>query len=538
MNRLIPPKTKRNTTIYKGLTFKDLGIIFISLIIIILLFFTNFKRLLKYGLMVIILIITLSSMLKVDLDKRVYHYYLLFIKYLLRKKRINKVKISDIYDLKILDSNIVSFGDLKMIAIEVKGIDFLVLPEENQDMIIEEMKRIFRLVKRGSIYKIDRPLNFDNYIDKNLDKAVYFKKRIDLIKDKTIIDRYKRRIELLENIDNTLSYYNESREIKIESFYLLLYDKSISNLKSLSSETINILVNIGIDARLADNESLDSLYSSYYNYKGKVEDIEIDKINERWNSIDINDDIFKISSITHLPMSAPNAWLSDLFLIPNTIVKFDFSVENDKLKVYKTINKSILELRGRALEKGLSESDKIDLNKDIESLSYLLTQLKLDNEQLHLSSFLIMYKEDDLRIVENAARDNNMYLNHLYFNQYNSYLSLDPSTSINKLIEKEISFNLQTSSLSGSFPFISHLFLDPDGDYLGNNRYPVFFDIFDSWKKYHPTRTNANMTIFGKSGGGKSFYLKKEILQQLLKGTKVFILDPENEYYKLSGIKK
>ena len=35
-------------------------------------------------------------------------------------------------------------------------------------------------------------------------------------------------------------------------------------------------------------------------------------------------------------------------------------------------------------------------------------------------------------------------------------------------------------------------------------------------------------------GGGKSFYTKKELLQQACNGTKIFVLDPENEYQILA----
>jgi type IV secretory pathway VirB4 component len=41
------------------------------------------------------------------------------------------------------------------------------------------------------------------------------------------------------------------------------------------------------------------------------------------------------------------------------------------------------------------------------------------------------------------------------------------------------------------------------------------------------------MTVFAKSGSGKSFAVKLEILRSLMLGTDVIVIDPENEYQAL-----
>ena len=45
---------------------------------------------------------------------------------------------------------------------------------------------------------------------------------------------------------------------------------------------------------------------------------------------------------------------------------------------------------------------------------------------------------------------------------------------------------------------------------------------------------NANMVVFAKSGAGKSFTVKLEALRSMMLGADVLIVDPENEYQKLS----
>ena len=53
----------------------------------------------------------------------------------------------------------------------------------------------------------------------------------------------------------------------------------------------------------------------------------------------------------------------------------------------------------------------------------------------------------------------------------------------------------------------------------------ILFDRFQT--------ENANMTVFAKSGSGKSFAVKLEILRSLMLGTDVIVIDPENEYRSL-----
>jgi conjugal transfer ATP-binding protein TraC len=45
---------------------------------------------------------------------------------------------------------------------------------------------------------------------------------------------------------------------------------------------------------------------------------------------------------------------------------------------------------------------------------------------------------------------------------------------------------------------------------------------------------NANAVVFAKSGAGKSFTVKLEALRQMMMGTEIIIIDPENEYQRLT----
>ncbi len=88
--------------------------------------------------------------------------------------------------------------------------------------------------------------------------------------------------------------------------------------------------------------------------------------------------------------------------------------------------------------------------------------------------------------------------------------------------------NLDTGSLSSTFPFVSTELTQDDGILYGINRHNNSLIIFDRFKL-----ENANTVVFAKSGSGKSYFVKLECLRYLMLGTDVIVIDPEREYKML-----
>lgn len=95
--------------------------------------------------------------------------------------------------------------------------------------------------------------------------------------------------------------------------------------------------------------------------------------------------------------------------------------------------------------------------------------------------------------------------------------------------ELEISHNMNTNPLSTTFPFSSSDMTSSDGILYGINRHNDSLIIFDRFNL-----ENANSVVFAKSGAGKSYAVKLEVLRSLMMGTDVIIIDPENEYEELA----
>lgn len=91
-----------------------------------------------------------------------------------------------------------------------------------------------------------------------------------------------------------------------------------------------------------------------------------------------------------------------------------------------------------------------------------------------------------------------------------------------------ITKNLDTGALSTFFPFVSSDLSRNEGILYGANLHTSGLVIFDRF-----TLENANSVVLAKSGSGKSYTVKLELLRYLMFGTEIIIIDPENEYEKL-----
>jgi conjugal transfer ATP-binding protein TraC len=97
------------------------------------------------------------------------------------------------------------------------------------------------------------------------------------------------------------------------------------------------------------------------------------------------------------------------------------------------------------------------------------------------------------------------------------------------LDQLQIRRNMNTGAISTSFPFTSADLSQDNGILYGINMHNSGLVIFDRF-----SLENGNSVVFAKSGAGKSFTVKLEALRSMMFGTEVFIIDPENEYQRMS----
>ncbi len=98
------------------------------------------------------------------------------------------------------------------------------------------------------------------------------------------------------------------------------------------------------------------------------------------------------------------------------------------------------------------------------------------------------------------------------------------------LDQLEVHSKLNSSPLSSIFPFVSFDLTSDSGILYGINRHNASLILFDRF-----SMENYNSVVFAKSGSGKSYAVKLEILRSLMFGTEVIVIDPEREYEDLAS---
>ncbi|MBT4547637.1 MAG: DUF87 domain-containing protein [Candidatus Magasanikbacteria bacterium] len=127
--------------------------------------------------------------------------------------------------------------------------------------------------------------------------------------------------------------------------------------------------------------------------------------------------------------------------------------------------------------------------------------------------------------MENMFGGKLIYTKHVLFQSEQGFNSTLPIG----IDELNISFNMNSSPIAASFPFMSAELTSDDGILYGVNRHNNSLILFDRF-----SLQNANMVVFATSGAGKSYAVKLEVLRSIMQGVDVIIIDPEMEYSHLS----
>ncbi len=127
--------------------------------------------------------------------------------------------------------------------------------------------------------------------------------------------------------------------------------------------------------------------------------------------------------------------------------------------------------------------------------------------------------------IENIFGSKLIYTKHVLYQAEQGFTSTLP-LGMDELL---VAFNMNSSPIASSFPFISSELSSDDGILYGINRHNNSLILFDRF-----SLQNANMVVFATSGAGKSYAVKLEVLRSLMMGTEVIIIDPEMEYVHLT----
>ncbi|MBI1974787.1 MAG: ATP-binding protein, partial [Parcubacteria group bacterium] len=127
--------------------------------------------------------------------------------------------------------------------------------------------------------------------------------------------------------------------------------------------------------------------------------------------------------------------------------------------------------------------------------------------------------------ISNLLEEKLVYAKPALFQQFEGYESVVP-LGLDRI---EIRTPLNAGPASTFFPLVSMDLTSDRGILYGINMHNNGLIIFDRF-----SLENANMVVFAKSGAGKSFFVKLEIIRSLMLGADTIVIDPEKEYRQLA----
>lgn len=248
---------------------------------------------------------------------------------------------------------------------------------------------------------------------------------------------------------------------------------------------------------------------------------------------EIGEVLTKTYFIFSYPRYLNTGWLSPIINldIPLDVSFFFHPIETET--VLKQLRRKVTEVQAELIqrdEKGLISDPALETAYgDLEELRNSLQTAQ--EKMFKFGLYLTVYARDKKELIQiettlrSILESRLIYIKPALYQQKEGLISTSPYGMDNL----EIHTTLNTSPLSSIFPFISFDLSSNDGILFGVNKHNNSLVLFDRF-----SLENANMVIFAKSGSGKSYAVKLEILRSLMVGIDCIIMDPENEYKTLA----
>ena len=251
------------------------------------------------------------------------------------------------------------------------------------------------------------------------------------------------------------------------------------------------------------------------------------------NNIKIGKKFAKTIFLFTYPRYLSSGWFNNIINAPNLLDISIFVHPVDTSTALRNLRKKTAQIEAQLLEreeKGLVRDPMLETAfQDIENLR---DELQQSQEKLfNVGTYITIYGDtlEELNKLEekfySVLESQLVYAKPATFQQMEGFVSSLPIAEDKLMVHTP----LNSGPVSSFFPFVSTDLTSDEGVLYGVNRHNNTLVIFDRF-----SLENANLVCFAKSGAGKSFAMKLEVLRSLMLGVDVLIVDPENEYQKLA----
>ena len=231
------------------------------------------------------------------------------------------------------------------------------------------------------------------------------------------------------------------------------------------------------------------------------------------------------------PHAVRGGWMSSLI---NAGEGVDIDVHLRRENRGKTLDKVAQRIRlNRTKLRGMQDTstDYEELTGSIQSGYYIKSGIANNNEDLfYMSVFITIsartYEELLWRRgqMTDLLKSMDMYVGDCNFQQEAALRSVMPLLCIDPNIEKKAQRNILTSGAASTYMFTSFEMSDDSGVLLGINRHNNSLCVVDLFNTR--VNKNANVTLLGTSGAGKTFTIQLLALRMRMRGIQCYILAP------------
>ena len=250
-------------------------------------------------------------------------------------------------------------------------------------------------------------------------------------------------------------------------------------------------------------------------------------------SINLGEKIARTFFIISYPRFLTDNWFSPIINLDKV---FDISIfihPIDTSLMLRQFQKKVAEVQSQINvreAKGMVRDPMLDTAyQDLEGLRDNLIQAQ--EKMFDVGIYITIYADNELDLfkieseIKSMLESKLIYIKPALFQQEEGFKSVIPiDTDLLNIHQK-----LNSEPLSSVFPFISFDLTSDKGILYGINRHNSSLVIFDRF-----SLENYNSVTFAKSGSGKSYATKLEILRSLMFDVDVIVIDPEKEYEFLS----
>jgi conjugal transfer ATP-binding protein TraC len=250
-------------------------------------------------------------------------------------------------------------------------------------------------------------------------------------------------------------------------------------------------------------------------------------------SMRIGDKIVRTFFVISYPRYLTDNWLTPIINLDKVFDIAIYVTPIETANLLKHFQKKIAEVESQIMvrqQKGLVRDPMLDTAyQDLEELRNNLTQAQ--EKMFTVGFYITIYADNETELfrteseIKSILESKLIYIKPTLFQEEDGFKTITP-LGIDKL---NVTQKLNSEPISSMFPFVSFDLTSDDGILYGINRHNSSLVIFDRF-----TLENYNSIIFAKSGAGKSFATKLEIIRTLMFDTDVIVIDPEREYEYLA----